>query len=208
MSMSTGRGGYRQAAPTEVVDHETLLVDVGDHAPRPVDRVRWSAVWAGAVVALTTYLLLQLALVALDIVDIADLSTGEAIASAVVALVAFFVGGITVGATAWWRGSDDGLLHGVILWAVGIVALLVLSIAGGGIALGSIDTSETFEDLTAEDIDADAENNAQDAAGYALLGMVAALIAAAAGGLIGAKLWPSDDRTIDLTEGNRSEHRR
>jgi hypothetical protein len=200
MSMSTGRGGYREAAPTEVIEHETVVVDVGDHTPRPVDRVRWSAVWAGVVVALTTYLLLQLALVALDIVDVADLSAGEALASAAVALVAFLVGGITVGATAWWRGSDDGLLHGVILWAVGIVALLVLSVAGGGIALGSIDTSETFEDLTAENIDAEAENDAQDAAGYALLGMVAALAAAAVGGLIGAKLWPSSDRVIDLTD--------
>jgi hypothetical protein len=205
MSMGTGgRSDYGTRAPADVVERETLVVETEEEMPLPVDRVRWTSIWAGLVVALTTYLLLQLALVALDIVDIADLSTGEAVASAIVALVAFFVGGLTTGATAWWRRSDDGLLHGVILWAVGIVAIVALSLAGGGIALGAINASDTFDELTSEDVDAQAENDAQDAAGYALLGMVAALVAAAAGAVVGAKLWPDeDDRTIDLTRTDR-----
>jgi hypothetical protein len=201
MSMGTsGRSDYGTRVPSDVVERETVVVETEEEAPLPVDRVRWTSIWAGLVVALTTYLLLQLALVALDIVDIADLSTGEAVASAIVALVAFFVGGLVTGATAWWRRVDDGLLHGVILWAVGVVAIVALSLAGGGIALGALNASDTFDELTSENVDEEAENDAQDAAGYALLGMVAALIAASAGAVVGAKLWPDeDDRTIDLT---------
>lgn len=187
-------------APTNVVERETLVVQTEEEPRVPVDRVRWTAIWAGLIVALTTYLLLQLALIALDIVDIAELSTGEAVASAIVALVAFFIGGLVTGATAWWRRVDDGLLHGVVLWAVGIVAILVLSLAGGGVALGAINASDAFDELTSQELDEQAENEAQDAAGYALLGIVAALVASAAGAVVGAKLWPDeDDRVIDLT---------
>ena len=104
MSMGTsGRSDYGTRVPSDVVERETVVVETEEEAPLPVDRVRWTSIWAGLVVALTTYLLLQLALVALDIVDIADLSTGEAVASAIVALVAFFIGGLVTGATAWWR---------------------------------------------------------------------------------------------------------
>ena len=39
------------------------------------DRVRWGPVWAGLVIALGTYLLLQLALLATGITDLADPGT-------------------------------------------------------------------------------------------------------------------------------------
>jgi hypothetical protein len=166
-----------------------------------IDRVRWGPVWAGLVVALSTYLLIQLGLVATDAVDLADPSTSDAVLSAIAAVIGFFLGGLIVGATSMWRGIEDGILHGVVLWAAGLVALLTLATVGGGIALGSIDTSDAFEDIQQQaDTDpAQANEDAQDSAGRALAVIAAALVASAAGGAAGAKLWPQrDDDVIDL----------
>lgn len=162
------------------------------------DRIRWGPVWAGLVVAIATYLLLQLVLVAVGVVDVGQLTTSDAIASAVVALIAFLLGGITAGATAMWHGADDGLLHGVVMWAIGLVVLVTFSALSSGLALGAVDTTEVFEGVTATDVEEALEgDDSQDAAGRALLGLSAALIASALGGVIGAKLWPKerDDTT-------------
>lgn len=167
------------------------------------DRIRWGPVWAGLVVAVSTYLLLQLALVAFGVVDLVEPTTTDAVASAVAAFVAFLLGGMIAGATAMWRGVDDGILHGVVLWAVGLVALVVLSAAGSGLALGSIDTTQAFDQLSTQNVDrVQAGEQAQDAAAKAALGITVALAAAAIGGLAGARMWPrrddDDDNTVDL----------
>jgi hypothetical protein len=168
------------------------------------DRIRWGPIWAGLVVALGTYLLLQLALIAVGLVDLGAVDTASAAWSAAAALVAFLLGGVTAGATAMWRGVDDGLLHGIVMWAVGLVALVALSAVGSGVALGAIDTAEAFEGTTTEDVTADIEaalegEDAQDAAGNALLALSAALLASAIGGVLGAKLWPRDDERERVT---------
>lgn len=182
-----------QPAPTVVAIHEE-----DDVSPR--DRVRWGPVWAGLIVALSTYLLLQLALIALGVVDVSGDATSDAASSAAAAVIAFFLGGLTAGATAMWRGTDDGLLHGVVMWGVGLIALLVLSIAGSGVALGSIDTSEVFDQFSTDEVDtAQANETAKDASGKALAGLAVALVASAAGGVAGSKLWPKRrDDEIDL----------
>jgi hypothetical protein len=185
-------GTAATAAPTVVAVHEEI--DVSRR-----DRIRWGPVWAGLVVALSTYLLLQLALIAVGLVDLSGDATSDAVWSAIAAVIAFFLGGLTAGATAMWRGADDGLLHGVVVWGVGLIALLVLSVAGSGLALGSIDTTQVYDQFSADQVStAQANDNAQDASGKALGGLVVALVASAGGGVVGAKLWPRRDRTIDL----------
>jgi hypothetical protein len=171
------------------------------------DRIRWGPLWAGLMVAISTYLLLQLALVATGVVDLGQADVGAAVATAAAAFVAFILGGITAGATAMWRGADDGLLHGIVMWALGLVVLIGFSAIGSGLALGSIDATETFDTvfteegtLTAEEIDvAGAADDAQEAASWALLGLTAALIAAAIGGVAGAKMWPRTE-VVDVTD--------
>jgi len=168
------------------------------------DRIRWGPVWAGLVVALSTYLLLQLALIAVGVVELGGDTTSDAAASAAAAIIAFFLGGLVAGATAMWRGADDGLLHGVVLWGVGLLSLLVLSIAGSGLALGSIDTTDVFDQFSTDQVDtARANDDAQDAAGKALAGLVVALVASAGGGLVGAKLWPRREE-IDLRDRHQT----
>lgn len=180
-------------APAAALQHEDdrhLTVRTETAGPR-LDRIRWSAVWAGLAVALALYLFLQLALVAAAIVDLSEATSTDAWWSAGAALVAFLIGGVVAGASAVWRGVGDGLLHGIVMWAVGLVALIALAAFGGGIALGSFDTSSVFDQFTNADLDAAASSgDAEEAAGWAIIGLASALVASALGAIIGSKMWP------------------
>ena len=76
------------------------------------DRVHWGPIWAGVIIALPVYLVLQLLFFALSILDLGvdgeGHSTTTSIVSAVLALIAFFVGGVMAGSTAASRDSDEG----------------------------------------------------------------------------------------------------
>lgn len=172
------------------------------------DRIRWGPIWAGVVTAVGSYLFLQLALVALGIVDASGSATGDAIWSAVAAIVAFFVGGVTAGASAMWQGADDGILHGIVLWFTALVAVIVLGAVGSGVALGAFDTSGTFDDLSTDDVGQEEQDQAQDVAANALLGLAVGLAAAAAGGAVGAKMWPRDDAFIEVVRVKDARSRR
>lgn len=191
----TTRGGARE------LDVERERVGIHNEAETiRRDRIRWGPVWAGVVTAVGSYLFLQLALIATGIVDASGGATADALWSAAAAIVAFFLGGLTAGASSMWQGADDGILHGIIVWFAGLVAVIVLSAVGSGVALGAFDTSNTFDDLSTEDIDAQTQDQAQEVSANALLGLAVGLAAAAAGGAAGAKMWPRDDAFIDLVK--------
>jgi len=170
------------------------------------DRIRWGAVWTGALTALTVYLVLQLLFFALGWLDLGDEGNGttRAIVSGVLALVAFFLGGAAAGASALWRRANDGMVNGVVAWAVTVVALLGLALIGGGALLGSLaDTATQFVDLrgAGAGVDvAEATRTAQQSAGWTALGLGLSMVAAALGGSVGAKLWPG--------RGDRDAHTR
>jgi hypothetical protein len=170
------------------------------------DRVHWGPIWAGVVVALPVYLVLQLLFFALSILDLGvngeGQSTTTSIVSAVLALIAFFVGGVMAGSTAASRDSDEGLLHGVLTWAVGIVAILGLALLGAGAVLGNLSTVVSQSGglqqqagqagQAAGQIDpAQALEAAQQGAGWAALALGLTVIAAAAGGMTGQKIGSS-----------------
>lgn len=166
------------------------------------DRIRWGSVWAGLAVTVSLYLVMQLALVATGAIDLGAADRNDAWLSAGVALLAFLIGGITTGASSMWDDFDDGILHGIVMWSVGVVAILGLSVVGSNLALGALDASGAFEDVTV-DLDAgDVEGvetalgaeDAEEAASWVLLGLGAALFASILGGAAGAKLWPRTEK--------------
>lgn len=118
------------------------------------------------------------------------------------ARVAFFVGGVVAGATARARSAGDSALQGVLTWGLAVVALLGLSVLGSGFAAGAIgEVTEQFdiEVGTVDDVDTtQVAGDVQDASGVALLSMSLALVAAAGGALVGARMGPADRREIDL----------
>lgn len=196
-TMTTGEGATRLAR-SETGEREGVRpMQVSIEPPRR-DRVRWGPVWAGLIVAVPTFLLLQLATLALGWWDVGPGDTGNNAdwISAINGLLALFLGGLTAGASALWRGFSDGLLHGILVWALSVVTIVFLTLFGGGALLGSLAGVVTdvtgIERANLPDIAAgEAADVAAAGASWAVLGLGLSIIAASLGGVIGAKMWPS-----------------
>ena len=195
-----GRTGAAAAPRTQTSD--TVQVTT---PPQRDDEVRWGPIWAGLVVALGIFLLLELVAFAVGLIELgqgaAD-GTTSGIVSGVIGLIAFFVGGLTAAASGMWRSTSSGLLQGIMVWATGIIAILALSVLGGGALLGSLGSiasqlvspdqvQSAASGVNAPDVDpAQALSTARSAASYAVLGLGVTFAASALGGLVGAKVWP------------------
>ncbi|WP_433505069.1 hypothetical protein ACQP04_00115 [Pseudonocardia halophobica] len=164
--------------------------------------------WTGALTTLSVFIVLQLLFFALGWLDLgfnenAD-SSVRAIVSGVLALVAFFLGGAAAGASALWHRANDGMVNGVVAWAVTVIAVLAIALIGGGALLGSVaDVATQFVDLRNAGAGVDvaaATENLRETSGWAALGLGLTMLASALGGSIGAKLWPG--------HGERDSHRR
>jgi cation transport ATPase len=198
---ATGHGVSRAGVDTDDRSWTTVNSDVRH------DRIRWGAVWTGVLTTLSIYIVLQLLFFALGWLDLGINGAGgstRAIVSGVLALIAFFLGGAAAGASALWHRANDGMVNGVVTWAVTVIALLGIALVGGGALVGSLaDTATQFIDLRAAGAGVDlteATRNAQQTAGATALGLGLSMIAAALGGSIGAKLWPG--------RGHRDAHSR
>ena len=103
------------------------------------DSIRWGPIWAGLITALTTFLLLQLLAIGIGLVDIGPGSQGGGgIVPAIIGLIAFFTGGAVAGMTSAIRGPGSGLLNGFMVWALGTVLILLLSVLGLGQLFGAL----------------------------------------------------------------------
>jgi hypothetical protein len=112
---------------------------------KPFDRVSWGAIFAGALTAIATMLILSLIGlgIGLSTLDPAtgDNPSGTAIGIGAVVwwlisnLVALFVGGYVSGRLA---GNFNGYLHGLVTWAtVSLFMVMMLSSAAGRIFSGA-----------------------------------------------------------------------
>jgi hypothetical protein len=114
-------------------------------------RVSWGAIAAGAMVALTIYVVLTMLGVALGI-EIAlrgsggNVGAGAAIYSILVLLLAMFFGGWATSRLAVGESKLEAILYGLILWGVlfiGMVWLLAFGMRTGfGAAAGAYATEE------------------------------------------------------------------
>ena len=167
-------------------------------------RIRLAPVLAGFMIGFATWILLELALFALDLGALAanvvpntDSSTWWW--SGLAATLAFLLGGLVAGASISSKSVMDGVLHGITVWSLTVFALIVLSAAGAGIGFGVVgDILATSPSLPGAD--ASVINDAQTAAAAALLALAVTLAAAAIGGAIGAKIWPRYDDMIDIRD--------
>ena len=170
-------------------------------------RLRGGPVLGGFVIGFATWIMLELALFALDLGALAAQVVPDADSSTwwwsgLAAVIGFFVGGLVAGASLPYRRIDDGILNGIAMWAVTVVALIVMSAIGAGIGFGVVgDLLATSSSLPGAD--AAAINDAQTAAAAALLALAVTLAAAGVGGALGVKMWPMDrdrDTSIDLRQ--------
>lgn len=170
------------------------------------DPIRWSAVWAGFLVALSVFLLIELLFFAFGWLTLETTDRGAAagIVTALIGLVAFLIGGYVAGAGSIWFGVREGLMHGVLVWALSLVVILLLSLLGGGALFGV--ASNVFSDLAAtwrggatDEQMEQALQTARDGAGWAFAGILAYLIAAMAGGAAGVKMAKARQETTPVT---------
>lgn len=102
-------------------------------------RVSWSAIFAGAVVALATYLLLSTLGVALGFtvssqVGDKELSIGVVTWAVITTLVSLFLGGLVTSALAVGETKTEAAIYGIIVW--GVVFASLLWMLAGGVRLG------------------------------------------------------------------------
>jgi hypothetical protein len=106
-------------------------------------RVSWGAIAAGAMVALTIYIVLTLLGVALGIELAvrspgAGLGTGAAIYSIVTLLLAMFFGGWATSRLAVGESKLEAVLYGLILWGVMFAGMIWLLSSGIRSGFGAI----------------------------------------------------------------------
>jgi hypothetical protein len=187
-----------------VPEQRTASPRVGAEAvperPAPVsrwDRVRWGPVWAGALTVLATYLVLQLLFFALGWLDFAVTGSSAVVAtvvSVVLALVAFFVGGLTTGAALTWRGRrSDGILNGILVWALAVTVLLGIGLIGAGSLVGPL--GSIVSQTGGGAVSAAAVEVARTTAGWTALGLGLAALMAALGAGMGTKkaMWSPEE---------------
>lgn len=204
MARTNGIGTSREA--DVVPEQRTAPAAHGATGVEPVrqpvlrDRVRWGPVWAGALVVTSTFVVMQMLLFALGWLDLgfdgANSATATAVVSAVLALIAFLLGAVAAAGTALWRSPADGLVNGLIVWALSVAGLLLLGVVGGTALVGPLATLVSQSQVlpNAAPVDpATAVSVARQSAGWGALGLGLAAGAAALGGMLGAKLWPSED---------------
>lgn len=163
------------------------------------DRVRWGPVWAGTIVVLTTFIVLQLLFFALGWLDLGVDAGGSAqaagVVSGVLGLVAFFIGGLTAAASTMWRGASTGILQGVMVWALAVVIILGLTLLSGTAVLGPLaDVLAQSPAMAPQQVNVDPAQvvgTVRQSAGWAALGLGLGAGAAALGGMSGAALWSS-----------------
>ena len=111
------------------------------HLTAPRDAVRWGPIVAGLLTALGSFLLFMLFLLAIGAATVRAAPVGgdaaeAGVLTAAVALLAFFLGGFVAGGTAGVTGRGAGSINGFLVWALGVLLILVLSAFGVGQLFG------------------------------------------------------------------------
>src|SRR5438270_2083707 len=128
LERATARAEFTTAAPYRLYD-------------RPFGRISWGAVFAGAIIALATQLVLTLIGVAIGLATLSPatgespsgnaLGAGAGIWLVVSSLISLFLGGYIAGRLG---GTFNGWLHGLATWAtVTMLTILLLTTAAGGL---------------------------------------------------------------------------
>jgi hypothetical protein len=169
------------------------------------DRVRWGPIWAGLVTALATFLLLSAAAVAVGALavtagaDSEAAGLGGAIASAVIGLIAFFIGGFMASRTATVMQRGYGAVNGFLVWALGVVLILALAAFGLGSLFGAAgDLFAQYQQMgspTPQGVDPQqAAEGVRNSSLGAFVGLLLPALAATIGGFIGARTLAQVDR--------------
>ena len=107
-------------------------------------RVNWGAIWAGVftfVAIWSVFGLLGLAIFASNAspnaaAPVTGQSVGMAIWSIILTIIAMYVAGLETGRLAAVSNRHDGLIHGMIMFGLSVVAVIVLTTLAGAVLSG------------------------------------------------------------------------
>jgi ElaB/YqjD/DUF883 family membrane-anchored ribosome-binding protein len=148
-----------------------------------IKRMSWGAVLAGAVVALSVQLLLSLLGIGIglatvdpaagDTPDAASFGIASGVFYAIVTLVSLFAGGWVAGRLAGMPVRTDGLLHGLVTWAVTMLLLLyVVTTTVGALVSGALGMVSSTLETAAQGVQAAAGAAAQSDIGEEALNSI------------------------------------
>ncbi|RUL87806.1 DUF2188 domain-containing protein [Tautonia sociabilis] len=177
-------------------------------------RVSWSALLAGAVVALTIDVSLGTLGVAVGLstagargVEGGELAVGAAIWAAISLLIALFLGGFVTSRSTVGERKDEAMIYGLLLWGTIFVAVVALTAQGLNLGVGGMiqqvagpGTASVMTDAQLADLGltegqiadlrqaqaAGGDIRATSAAWWTFAILVASMIASIAGALVGA----------------------
>lgn len=167
-----------------------------DAAARNGGSLRWGTIWAGALAALLLFLILDLLVFGIGITSATDRpgDTGsEDWVSGIVGVIAFFVGGYVATGPflAALRESRAALIEGLLVWALGSLLLIALSVLGIGQFFGAlgdvIGQAHALGDPSTTIEPSQLTNTIKSSALGAFLSLVVWAIASAVGSSLGSR---------------------
>jgi hypothetical protein len=162
-------------------------------SPADLQQLRWGPIWAGVLMALGVFFLLSLAAIATGLqaapgAPDEDLGIVAVIATSVIALVAFFLGGFV---SSWSAGLADpgrALLNGFLVWTLWLAIVILLAAFGLGAIVGAM--ADLFGEVAVSgpDVDpAELVDLLRSSAWETLLALGLTAAAATLGGAVGAR---------------------
>lgn len=186
---------FRETTPVVAQSSPDVYQQTQVIAPR--DRVRWGPIVAGLLTAIGTFLLLSTLALVIGVgavprgADAGDTASASGIVTALIGLLSFLIGGFVAGRTAAVEGRGSGALNGFLVWALGIVLILLIAALGlGGLfgAAGDLFSQYRAAGSPQPDVDsADVAQGIRDAALPAFLGLALPALAATIGGFFGGR---------------------
>jgi len=153
------------------------------------DRIRWGPIWGGLIATFATFLLLETLATGIGLISPTN-GAVSAWTSGIVALLAFFVGGWMAEATSAVRGVSEGLVNGLMVWALGITLFVVLSLIGLGALFGAIGSLVGQFFAPGHVVVAPTATDTRGAGWGAFFTLLASALAAGLGGWLGASMFP------------------
>jgi hypothetical protein len=134
----------------------------------------------------------------------ATTGTTLAIWGGIAALIALFIGGLLASRLAGIEGTINGMWNGVVLWGLSFVILMVLASLGATGVLGAItgNVGATAPTGATPGTTATALGAAQTGAWWFVLFQFLGLLAAAAGGIVGARRLETTEQPINKLSDN------
>lgn len=115
-------------------------------------RVSWGAIWAGVftfVAIWSVFGVLGMAIFASNAnpnatAPVTGQSAGIAIWSIILTIIAMYVAGVDTGRLAVVTNRHDGLIHGMIMFGLSVVAAIILTAVGGALLSGGTGIQSTI----------------------------------------------------------------